>query len=157
MRKANGRIITVVLNAHKTNNMALKESTLEKYKLVVDEWFINGWLGNKAYQSQYPDANDNVASVEFHKIIRIPKISEYKKSKRFELQERLGLTLESQMKSLLDISKKAIASEKYGDAINAIKEQNKVLGHYEEDNAQQNPLGDLESGKIEFSRKSRPK
>ena len=68
----------------------MKDSTFEKYKLVVDEWFVNGFNGTKAYQSQYPDASDEVAAPRFIEILRISKVEEYRQEKMQTASEILG-------------------------------------------------------------------
>lgn len=68
----------------------MKQSTFEKYCLVVDEWFVNGFNGTKAYQSQYPDASDEVAAPRFVEILRISKVEEYRQEKMKTASEILG-------------------------------------------------------------------
>lgn len=62
----------------------IKESTIEKYKRVIDEYLLNGENGTKAYQSQYPDSIDETAASEFSKITRNPKVLEYYQTKLSE-------------------------------------------------------------------------
>ena len=69
--------------------MAMKQSTIDKHKLVVDEWFVNGFNGTKSYQNFYP-VEDHIAAVEFKRILRNPKIQEYKTAKHSEAREILG-------------------------------------------------------------------
>lgn len=64
----------------------MNDSTFEKYKLVVDEWFVNGFNGTKAYQKYYPKSNEDVSAVEFNRILSIPKISDYQKQKQDKAQ-----------------------------------------------------------------------
>lgn len=64
----------------------MEDKTFQKYKLVIDEWFINGWNGTKAYQKFYPKANDKVSGVEFIRILAIPSIEDYVKDKKVEAQ-----------------------------------------------------------------------
>lgn len=78
----------------------MTEKTFEKYKLVIDEWFNNGFNGVKAYQSLYPKAKDETASVEFNKILRIPKIEKYKNQKQEESQKALRTSHESLLEEL---------------------------------------------------------
>ena len=47
----------------------MKQSTIDKYKLVIDEWFVNGWNGTKAYLKYYPNSSDETAATEFYKIL----------------------------------------------------------------------------------------
>ncbi len=64
----------------------MKEETFEKYKLVVDEWFVNGFNGTKAYQKFYPKASDEVGANMFSEIVRIHEVFEYKKQKENKAQ-----------------------------------------------------------------------
>lgn len=114
----------------------MKDSTFEKYQLVVDEWFVNGFNGTKAYQKYYPESTDETSATEFIKILRIPKVQNYAQSKREGIKKAHNITLEGQLKKLDRIRKKAEQIEKLGDAVNAIKEENKLAALYEEDNSQ---------------------
>ena len=72
----------------------MKQSTIDKYKLVIDEWFVNGWNGTKAYLKYYPNSSDETAATEFYKILRKPKVAEYAEEKKKLLAEDLNLTSE---------------------------------------------------------------
>lgn len=74
----------------------MTEKTFEKYKLVIDEWFVNGFDGAKAYRKYYPKAKR--ADDSFYKIQRIPEVEDYIKSKR----EEAKMLSRSSHKSLLD-------------------------------------------------------
>lgn len=114
----------------------MKESTFEKYKLVVDEWFINGYNQRKAYQFMYPDASDEVADVECSRILRIPKVREYKQEKAKEFADKMNITLEGQLLDLEEIKSLAKDNKSFSDVISALKEQNKLLALYKEHNEQ---------------------
>ena len=116
----------------------MKDSTFEKYCLVVDEWFINGFNGTKAYQKFYPDSEYKSADASFREILEIPRIKEYKESKTEATSNKLQITLESQLLELEDLKNKSKDGEKFNDAINAVKEQNKLLALYKEHNQQKN-------------------
>ena len=111
----------------------MKESTYKKYCLVVDQWFVNGFNGTKAYQKVYPDASDENAANRFLELVRISEVKEYKESKVQTTSTELQITLLSQLKRLDSIIDTA---EKESDKINAIKEQNKLLALYQEHNQQ---------------------
>ncbi len=116
----------------------MTDKTFDKYKLVMDESCINGFNGRKAYQKFYPKASNETADVEFSRILSIPKVAEYRKNKLQETANDLQITLEMQILDLEDIKSKAKESQRYGDAINAIKEQNKLLALYAAHNNQKN-------------------
>ena len=78
----------------------MTDKTFEKYKLVVDEWFVNGFNGTKAYQKYYPKASDETASTEFLSILRIPKIENYKKAKQGNAQKALRTSHEVLLQEL---------------------------------------------------------
>ncbi len=131
----------------------MKDSTFEKYKLVVDEWFVNGFNGVEAYLKFYPSAEYKSADASFRKILENTRITEYAQSKRETIQKEHNITLAGQLDKLNRLREMAEQREKFGDAINAVKEENKLAALYEEDNRQKNPLGNIEKTKIKFVRK----
>lgn len=131
----------------------MKDSTFEKYCFVVDEWFSNGWNGTKAYQKYYPDSSDETAAVEFIRILRIPKVAEYAQSKRETIKKEHNITLEGQLEKLDRIRTSAEGADKFSDAVNAVKEENKLVALYKDHNDQKNPFAGAEKAKITFVRK----
>lgn len=117
----------------------MKESTFKKYCLVVDEWFVNGFNGTKAYLKFYTDCDDNTARVNFSKILTFTNIEDYIKNKQNNTSNRLQITLERQILELEDLKKLSKEDNKFNDAINALKEQSKLLGLYKDDNNQKKP------------------
>ena len=115
----------------------IKDSTFEKYCLVVDEWFVNGFNGTKAYQKFYPKATNATSDSAFREIVEIPRVIEYKEQKSDIASSELNITLLSQLKLLSDIIH---SSKKESDKINAIKEQNKLLALYKDHNEQKSSL-----------------
>ena len=99
---------------------------------------------SEAYRLAYNAENMKAETVNE----RASKLSkEYKVSTRIEelikpvkekVENELNLTLEGQILELNSLKALAVTSEKYGDAINAVKEQNKLLGLYERHNEQKN-------------------
>lgn len=57
--------------------------------LVIDEYFVNGFNGTKAYQKFYPDANDNASDVGFREIYGNLRTVNYLNKKYQEAQELL--------------------------------------------------------------------
>ena len=78
----------------------MKESTFEKHKLVIDEYFVNGFNGTKAYQSVYTDASYATADKGFREIHEIPRIKEYLDQKHKEAQDALRVTHEGILEEL---------------------------------------------------------
>ena len=78
----------------------MKESTFQKYCLVVDEWFVNGFNGTKAYQKFYPKASYETADSAYRDIVEIPRIKDYIKSKQESTAERLKTSHEALLKEL---------------------------------------------------------
>jgi len=114
----------------------MKESTLAKHKLVVDEWFVNGRNGTQAYLKFYPKVSDKIASVNFPKILANTCIQDYLKEKEESLKKTNEITLESIMAELDEM---AYIAKKLGQpsaGVSAIKEIAKLAGLYEAHNAQ---------------------
>ena len=114
----------------------MQDKTFQKYKLVVDEWFINGFNGTKAYQKYYPKATYESADVSVRQLLEKPRIKDYMASKSKNVSEKAGITLEGQLSELDRLKGLAEKDKKYSDAINALKEQNKLLALYKEHQAQ---------------------
>lgn len=70
----------------------MKDSTFKKYKLVIDEWFVNGFNGTKAYQQVYPDSTEDTADKGFREIHGIPRIETYVKERHKNAQVTLDTT-----------------------------------------------------------------
>lgn len=104
---------------------------------MIDEWFVNGRNGTRAYQRYNPDSSDENAKVRFSEIVTISNIQDYIESKQQNKSNELDITFEKQLKRLDDIID---GNGKEADKINAIKEQNKLLALYEEHNRQRTNL-----------------
>jgi hypothetical protein len=68
----------------------MKDSTFERYCLVVDWWVVNSFNGTKAWQEFYPDTSDEVAAASFVRMLRIDKVAKYKADKMKAASEVLG-------------------------------------------------------------------
>lgn len=111
----------------------MKESTFKKHCLVIDNWFVNGRNGVKAYQSIYKSAY-NTADTNFRTILENTRILKYIKMKENKIKEEHNITLNSQIKLLQNIISDKDASNR--DKISAIREQNKLVGLYNDHNKQ---------------------
>ncbi|CAL2077636.1 conserved protein of unknown function [Tenacibaculum sp. 190524A02b] len=76
----------------------MKESTLERYKLIIDEWFNNGFNGAQAYKKFYP--NNSRADDSFSKIQSLPEVELYIKAKNKKAQKELDVTHQEVLKEL---------------------------------------------------------
>ena len=81
--------------AKKTKPKKPSKKLLQKYKLVVDEWVINGFKdGFKAYQKYYKTASRATADVNFSKIKALPEIAEYIEKVKKDIAERNKVTID---------------------------------------------------------------
>lgn len=117
----------------------MTDKTFEKYKLVVDEYFINGFNGTKAYQSIYPKSKDASADSSFRELVEISRVKEYINSKKTAIATDNDIKLSDVVKELIEIKDLAKKNNKLTDAINALKEISKLSGLYELDNSQKQP------------------
>ena len=129
----------------------MKDSTYKKYCLIVDEWFVNGRNGTKAYQKFTPDSSDESSAVRFNNLVRIGKVAEYIEAKNIKKANDLDITLDKQLQRLNDIIDDK--ETRPVDKINAIKEQSKLLALYEEHNRQKGVLSINEKVTINFKNK----
>jgi|GEM_PF-2554335 len=83
----------------------MTDKTFEKYKLIIDEWFVNGFNGLKAYQKYYPNAKDKTAEQRFSKVSSIVKVSEYIETVRSEISERAKMTIDEAFKLLTSMAR----------------------------------------------------
>ena len=73
----------------------LQPNTLAKYKRIVDEWFVNGFNGAKAYRKIYKTVKkDLTASVNFSKIQALPELKAYILEKHHEAAKIVQTTHE---------------------------------------------------------------
>lgn len=85
------------------------DKTLEKYKSVIDEWFVNGFNGTKAYQKIYTTAKTKTAEQRFSKLSSIVKVEEYITQKRKEIAEANKITIDECVSILTDMARFDIA------------------------------------------------
>jgi len=78
----------------------MTEKTFNKYKLVVDEYFVNGFNGTKAYKKFYPKSSDEGADSSFRELVGISRIESYLKEKQNQSQEALKTSHEALLSEL---------------------------------------------------------
>lgn len=78
----------------------MRESTLEKYRLVLTEWFANNFNGSAAYKKFYPESTDRTAEVEFSKILRKPELQEHLEDLKKGAQKALRTSHEALLAEL---------------------------------------------------------
>jgi len=116
--------------------MALKEETYNLYCRIASEWLVNGKNGVKAVLSVIPNKSINAADKYWQRVYGNVQISTFIKNKQNKTSNKLQITLERQVLELEDLKKLSKEDNKFNDAINALKEQSKLLGFYEKDNGQ---------------------
>ena len=128
----------------------MTDKTFEKYKAVIDEYLVNGGNGRKAYQKLYPKSSDETAEQRFSKLSRIYKVKSYLNSKQQETSTELQITFESQLLDLEWVKDTAKEKQSLSDYVNALKEQNKMLGHYAPDRVDHTTKGESLNKTIEL-------
>ena len=78
----------------------MTEKTFNKYKLVIDEYFVNGFNGTKAYQLIYPESRSKTADKRFRELTEIDRIQNYLKEKQNQSQEALKTSHEALLSEL---------------------------------------------------------
>lgn len=78
----------------------MTKRTFEKYKMVIDEWFINGFNGAQAYLKYYPKVKPDTAKVKFSNIVTIGNVATYVKSKHERIAEKSRSKHETLLKEL---------------------------------------------------------
>lgn len=73
---------------------------IEKYKRIIDEWFVNDFKGVHAYKKYYKRVKDTTATVNFSKIQALPEMQEYIQSKHEAAARIVDVTREGILKEL---------------------------------------------------------
>lgn len=68
----------------------LNDKVLDKYKLMVDEYLINGFNGRQAYKKFNPEASDRTAEVNFSLILSKAEVSDYLDAKKRDISRDIG-------------------------------------------------------------------
>lgn len=79
----------------------LSKSTVEKYKRIVDEWFVNKFNGAAAYRKFYPNIKkDGTATVNFSRLQSLPEMKAYIAEKHEAAAKVIESTHEGILKEL---------------------------------------------------------
>ena len=81
-------------------NRKLSSATKKKYKLIIDEWFINGFNGTKAYLKYYKNIKEETATANFSRLQNLEDIIKYIDSKRKKISDASHLEHEDIVKEL---------------------------------------------------------
>jgi phage terminase small subunit len=83
------------------NKRNLTPRTLDKYKRIIDEWFVNKFNGAAAYRAFYPKIKkEETATVNFSKIQALPEVKAYILEKHQEAAKVVNMTHEGILKEL---------------------------------------------------------
>lgn len=79
----------------------LTEKSIAKYKLVVDEYFVNGFNGSKAYFKFHPNIKKNsTAAANWYNASLLPEVKAYINEKQAEAAKKINTTHEGILKEL---------------------------------------------------------
>lgn len=78
----------------------MTDKTFEKYRHVIDEWFVNGFNGAKAYQKFYPKARGKTAKVKFSELVTLGNLQNYIQAKHEAVQKKLQTSHDALLKEL---------------------------------------------------------
>lgn len=81
------------------------DTSLTKYRLMIDEWFINEFNGAKAYRKFHPKASQQTAEVKFSQIKAIPAVAEYIEQVKRETAERNKITIDECVELLSNMAR----------------------------------------------------
>lgn len=105
--------------------------TMERWKLVVDEYFMNDFNRTRAYMKIYPKSGANCASIRVYHIFNHPEIKEYIKEKYTMFQENLGIKKEDILEKLeLFIAECMDSNKMTNTTLKSIDMINKMMGFY---------------------------
>lgn len=79
----------------------IAKKTVDKYKRIIDEWFVNGFNGTQAYKKFYPRIKkDETATVNFSRLHALPELKCYIEEKNREAAKIVQMTHEGILKEL---------------------------------------------------------
>lgn len=104
-----------------TNYENPSASTLEKWKLVADEYLVNGYNQTKAYCKYYPNADPFHARATASQVFNSPRIKEYVAQRRKEIHESLCIDSQHLADELMKIALSDDEKVRPADKIAAMK------------------------------------
>lgn len=79
----------------------LTNATYQKYCLIIDEWFVNGFNGAAAYVKFYPNIRrDTTAHASFSRLQALPQMKAYIHAKQEEASRMIEITKEGILQEL---------------------------------------------------------
>ena len=80
----------------------VSKGTLKKYKKIIDEWFVNGFNGTKAYKKYFKSVKEDTATTNFSKIKSISEIEVYINKKHEKAKIIISTTHEGILQELIN-------------------------------------------------------
>jgi hypothetical protein len=84
------------------NDLTVSEGILTEGKLIIDEYFNNGFHKNKAVRKYRPNVTYNTASVIFNTIMKKPEIIKYVNYRREQIRSSLAIKEENVLLELMN-------------------------------------------------------
>ena len=78
----------------------MTDKTFQRYCLVIDEYFVNGFNGTEAYMKFYPKSKYAAADKNFRVIKEKPRVKEYIEAKQKDAQQILRTSHEALLQEL---------------------------------------------------------
>lgn len=104
------------------------------YQEFVDEYMTNGRNAKRAYMTVYQVTNERSAEVAASKFLRNDEIIAIMAVAEAKLADKYNIKKEDIVKILKDLIDEAIVDKDRGNATQAVKELNKMLGYYADTN-----------------------
>ncbi len=82
----------------------ISDKTVLKYRLIIDEYFVNGFNGTEAYKALYPNIKkSNTAAVNFKRISELEPIKQYITEKHEAAARKIDVTHSGMLEELKNI------------------------------------------------------
>ena len=112
----------------------MKANKQDKHQAFVNEYMVNGRNGKRAYMTVYQVTNEKTAEVNSSKLLGNTKIQALLEVEEAKVAEKYNIKKEDIIKILKDLIDEAIGDKDRGNATQAVKELNKMLGYYADTN-----------------------